>query len=282
MLVVGATDGQQHSSLGTFPDVSSVNTSADGRQLFFASTGQSGACGKPAPYSDVTRLVPATGAKTRIVGGALSPAVSPNDKLIAYGISCEGPGLGFTNLLTGENSRSDALGSKAHESDDRVDSAEPLGWSPDSTELLYRLVLKGDANPHYYVGRLWPAVPQSQTKVTELPGGSNVTAAAFVDNDTVALAVAHAGGTRIQRMPIAVAGATLPDGFASAPQHAQLEQGDALFEIPGRVSSLVTDHDGGHFLAVTEAGDLYRWSRGEDQPTKVASDVAAATWLPWS
>ncbi len=55
-----------------------------------------------------------------------------------------------------------------------------------------------------------------------------------------------------------------------------------LFEVPGRVTSLVSDGSGQHFLALNQAGDLYRWSRGDDQPTKVASDVAAATWLPWS
>jgi dipeptidyl aminopeptidase/acylaminoacyl peptidase len=267
MVVLGAQDGQQHSSLGQFPDVSSVSTSPDGRQVFFTSMESGTACGNnPGPV--VTRLTPATGQKTRIVGGALSGRVSPDGRFIVYGIWCDGRGPGFTNLLTGENSRSDALGSKAHESSDLVETTEPLAWSPDSKLVLFRLGLKGDQKPHYYVSRLWPAVPQSETKVVALPYGSGISAATFVDDDTVALAEPSGTTTEVRRWTVATGSEELPS--------------PVLFEVPGRVTSLVSDRTGRDFLALNQAGDLFRWSRGEDQPTKVASGVAAATWLPWS
>jgi hypothetical protein len=267
MVVLGTQDGQQHSSLGTFPDVSSVSTTADGRQVFFTSREAAAACGNnPGPV--VNRLDPATGRTTDLVGGALSGQVSPDGKFIVYGIWCDGRGPGFTNLLTGENSRSDALGSKAHESSDRIETTEPLAWSPDSKLVLFRLGLKGDPKPHYYVDRLWPAVPQSETKVVALPYGSGISAAAFVDDDTVALAEPTDAKTEVRRWTVSTGPAELPS--------------PVLFEVPGRVISLVSDRSGRHFLALNQAGDLYRWSRGEDQPTKVGSGVAAATWLPWS
>ncbi len=266
LVVLGAQDGQQHSSLGTFPGITSVTTTADGRQVYFAATGRSGACGN-GPYPDVTKLVPATGETTPVVGGSLSPAVSPDGKFIVYGIWCDGRGPGFTNLLTGENSRSDALGSKAHESSDLLQTTEPLAWSPDSKLVLFRLGLKGDPKPRYYVDRLWPLVPQAETKVIEVPDGPDTAAAAFIDNDTLALAEAVGATTEVRSWRVIEAGD---------------EATPLLFQVPGRVTSLVADASGRHFLALTQSGDLYRWSQGEGQPTKVAGDVAAATWLPWS
>jgi hypothetical protein len=266
MVVLGTQDGQQHSSLGTFPGVSSVSAATNGRQVFFTSRATGTSCGSnPGPV--VNRLVPATGATTEIVGGSLSGRVSPDGKFIVYGIWCDGRGPGFTNLLTGENSRSDALGSKADESSDLIETTEPLAWSPDSKLVLFRLGLKGNAKPRYYVDRLWPVVPQTDTKVIEVPDGPDDTAAAFIDRDTLAIAEASGAMTEVRSWRVI---------------EARDERSPLLFELPGRVNSLVTDPSGQHFLALTQAGDLYRWSLGQDQPTKVASGVSAATWLPWS
>ena len=182
---------------------------------------------------------------------------------------CDGPSLGFSNLVTEQNYGSDALGSHATERSQSIDFVEPLGWSPDSQRLVYRVHLKDDSRPRSYVGRLWPLVPQAQTQVVELPGGPAVTAATFVDDDTVALAEAtSAGSTEVRRWTVA-------PGSAEAPS-------PVLFQVRGQVVSLTADPSGQHFLAVTSAGELYRWSRGDDQPTRLGDGVAAAAWLPWS
>ena len=127
-----------------------------------------------------------------------------------------------------------------------------LGWSPDSKRLLYRLGLKGETFPHYYVGRLWPAVRQSETKVVELPSGTNVSTMAFVDDDTVAVAVAKTESrTVVYEMPI---GQGVKSGAANGrvkwDQQALLVTGDGMFEAPGPITSLVADPTGRHFLAL--------------------------------
>ncbi|HEY3725470.1 MAG TPA: hypothetical protein VGN59_19120 [Acidimicrobiia bacterium] len=267
LVVLGEQDGQQHSSLGTFAGISTLTASPDGRQVFFSATGTSGAC--RAPYQDVTKLVPETGATERIEGGAGVAAVSPSGEWLVTGVVCDGPSLGFTNLVTHAAYGSDALGSRSTERSASIDVVDPLGWSPDSQRVVYRVHLKDDAKPHFYVGRLWPIVPQAQTEVVELPGGPAVTAATFVDDDTVALAeTTGAGSTEVRRWTVAPGSTELPS--------------TVLFRVRGRVVSLVADPSGQHFLAVTSAGELYRWSRGEDRPTRLGDDVAAAAWLPWS
>jgi hypothetical protein len=55
-----------------------------------------------------------------------------------------------------------------------------------------------------------------------------------------------------------------------------------LTELPEPVTSIVADPSGRHFLIVTSAGELWRWSRGETGPAPVADRVTAAAWLPWS
>ena len=267
LVVLGEQDGQQHSSLGTYPGISTLSPSPDGRQVFFSATGTSGAC--RAPYQDVMKLVPGTGMSERIQGGAGASAVSPSGQWLATGVVCDGPSLGFTNLVTNANFGSDALGSRATERSPSIDFVEPLGWSPDSQRLVYRVHLKDDAKSRYFVGRLWPIVPQAQTEVIELPGGPAVTAATFADDDTVALAEATGvGSTEVRRWTVARGSTEVPS--------------PVLFRVRGRVVSVVADPSGQHFLAVTAAGELYRWSLGDDLPTRLGDDVAAATWLPWS
>jgi WD40-like Beta Propeller Repeat len=269
LTVVGAQDGQQHSSLGTFPGLASASTTPDGRTVYFRSNDTNTVCpGEVGPI--VTRLDPATGQTTRIAGGMISPAVSTDGEWIAYGTWCDGTTLGLTHIGSGGgNARTNPLGEGDNEADVRVLKVEPLGWSPDSTLLLYRLALKGDEDPHYYVGRVWPVVALEKTKVTALPHGSNVTAAAFVDNETVALAeTTTSGQTEVRSWKIATGSEELPS--------------PVIFTVTGKVTSLVADRSGRHFLAVTDAGVLYRWSQGDDQPTRVAENVATAAWLPWS
>jgi hypothetical protein len=246
-----------------------VSTTPDGRTLYFQSNDTNTSCrGGTGPI--VTRLDPATGQTTRIVGGAISPMVSTNGEWIAYGTWCDGTTLGFTHIGTGGgNARANPLGESDNEADSRVQKVEPLGWSPDSTRLLYRLTLKGEADPRYYVGRVWPVVPLEKTKVTALPYGRGITAAAFVDDETVALAeVTSSGRTEVRAWTIATGSDELPS--------------PVIFTMAGKVTSLVADRSGQHFLALTDTGVLYRWSQGDDQPTEIAENVATAAWLPWS
>ena len=267
-VVLGAVDGRQHSSFGTLRGPRSPSTTPDGREVFFQSTGTGVACGgNPAP--EVNKLVPADETTTPVVNGSNSPQVSPDGKWLASGTWCDHRTLAFRNIATGGISRTNPLGDLGHEAAPNVDTVEPLGWSPDSTQLLYRLGLKGDQDPHYYVGRVWPVVVQAQTKVTALPYGREITAAAFIDDENVALAeTTTSGGTEVRSWKVDTGSTELPS--------------PVLFEVAGRVTSLAADPSGQHILAVTQTGDLYRWSQGDARPTKLAAGVTAAVWIPWS
>jgi WD40-like Beta Propeller Repeat len=277
LAVLDSADGREQSPLDSFTDISSVSDRFDegtgAYSVFFASTDRSGACGNdPGPDVSLMTVITSPVGKTpfltletrSIVGGALAPSVSPDGKLVAYGIWCDGRTLGFTAPKGGKNFRTDPLAGTTSEVSKQVEIVEPLGWSPDSTRLLYRLGLKGDQKPHYYVGRLWPFVRQAETRVIELPAGPDSTAAAFVDNDTVAVAQATGALTEVRSWRVVEAGD---------------ERTRRLFEVPGRVTSIAADRAGRHFLAVTSGGGLYRWSRGDAAPTKLADGVTAAAWL---
>ncbi len=261
--VLGAADGAQHSSLGAFPNVSRIGASPDGRELIYASSGPSPACGG-GPGPTVKRLatarLDAPDASQLVVGGSGSPAVSPDGEFVAYGIVCDGIEPGLTNLHSGANYRFDpfpASGSGAAE----IVQTEPLAWAPDSKRLLYRLALKGDAAPHFYVATL---VPVSHTEVIEIPVGSAVTAGAFMDNDVLAVAEKTNAGSTVRTFDLGNQGT------------------NTLFALPRRITSLIADRSGRHFLALLDDGALYRWTTGDPAPTRLAEGVTAAAWIPWS
>jgi len=259
LVLLDAVDGREVRTLGTFPGLGYVVP--DGADGVLVTREVATSCGgNPGPEIDRVSLT--TGVVDVVLSGALAPA--PGPRFLAYGIWCGGRALGFTDG-SGANSRSDPLGSTTRETSPSIETVEPLGWSPDGTRLLYRLGLAGDDVPHMYVGRLWPAVPQSETEVVPLPWGTGITAAAFLDDTHVALAEFAGGRTEVRRW-LAVAS----DGA----EH----DAPVMFTVPGEVTELSADSDA-HILARTADGSLYRWSAGEASPTLVARGIDAAAWV---
>jgi hypothetical protein len=91
------------------------------------------------------------------------------------------------------------------------------------------------------------------------------TAAALIDDRTVAFAQDYAGGSRVREWNIAT------ERFLGT---------ERSFRIPETITALQADQSGTHFLAVTARGTLYRWSVGDRTPTRLANGVSAAAWLP--
>lgn len=265
LVALNVQSGSEQQELGSFPGLDRVSAAHDGSTVVFARTGALPSACDDFIGPEIDRLDVQSGSTAIVVGGSFAPAVSPNG-LVAYGFLCEGGTLGFTDA-DGRNYRSAPLGDARRESSETVEIVEPLDWSPDGTRLLYRIDLKGDAIPRYVVGRLWPAVPQAETEVIEVASGQDLTGAAFLDDETVALAEFVGNGTEVRSWPLREAdGAEHPSAV--------------LFTVPGRVTSLVSDPTGQHLLAVNQGDVLYRWSRGDAQPTKVADGVHSAAWLP--
>ncbi len=258
--ILDTQDGHEVRRVETGSDpVVGLAATPDGSRVVVATT----PAGAPACAGDMTAVDVATGARQRILGEAATPVVNRNG-LAAYPISCDGITLGFTDLRSGENSRTNPLADVASEASPRVTMVEPLGWSPDGTRLLYRLRLRGDPTMHYYVGSLWPAVPSRRTKVREIPHARHVVAAAFLDDHRVLLAGAGSRRTDLRTWRI---------GDRNTPAAAGVSR------LGEGVTSLVADRSGRHLLAL--AGDrLYRFDRdGTGGVRFLAAHVAAAAWL---
>jgi hypothetical protein len=259
LVVLGGSDGEQHSSLGDVPEDSVLSATADGRTWVLGPADRPSDCDFDDPDPRGVEVLETTsGNRRRLVGNAYSPAVSSRG-LVAFGYACDGDGIGFTRLATGENFRSDALGGRESESDPRIRGVWPVAWSPDGSRLLSWVRVEGEQQRRLFVASLWPAVPAAETRVVEVPTvGDEVTAAAFVDDETVALAVRTGSDAGL------------------------MIDGREEVRLPEAVTSLVTDPSGQHFLFVTVSGELWRWTRGESGPAPVAAGVSAAIWLPWS
>ncbi len=294
LVFLASSNGSEQTSYATIPGISSVSVTPDGKEILFAYNAPNSAC-PSGPGPEVDRFSLKTNTATPIVGGSITPVVSPDGRFVAYGITCDGHTLGLTNLVTGANYRTDPLAGTKSDTSANIESVEVLGWSPDSKRLLYRLTLKGDSSPHYYVGRLWPMVRQSETKVVELASGSNVSTAAFVDDHTVAMAIVTGARTAVYEMPITSQVQAKFESGIKWDKRELLVTGDGMFAVDGPITSIVPDPTGRHFLVLADPalhytrtfqaspaiGPLYRWSVGDEAPTQIAGSVTAASWAPW-
>lgn len=272
-VAMGAESGQVHATLPAPPNVSSLGPILpDGLHAVYGTIDGTDACGG-SPPAEVGTVDLATGTQMRIVSGAVAPVVSPDGRFVAYGILCDGVGLGFSDLRDGRNYRIDLVPSVEALP---VDSVEPVAWAPDSERLLYRTVRAGEA-PRYFVGRLWPLA--DDTGAIEISSGHPMMAAAFVDDRQLAIGETSGRGSRVRFVDL-----TKP-GCSPSPCEVTLQllpESKTAFDVPGRITSLVADVSGQHLLVVTQDRALYRWSVSDPNLTKLADDVTAAAWVPWS
>jgi hypothetical protein len=269
LAVLGSLDGIATDIPGQFTDVSSIAVTADGRSLI-VSNGPAD-CEAQQYQPQIDRVVIETGARDRIVGGAEFPAVNAKG-IVAYGGVCDGLSLGFTDLVTGQNFRNDPLGALASGGSPTVEySVRPLSWLTDGRTLFYEVSVSGEAHPRYYFGLVWPLVLQDEQlrrRVAAAPHeAGQPTAAALVNDKTVALAYANSAGARVREWDVTTENFGTDRGF----------QG---FLLPETIKAMTVDPSGTHFLVVTRSGVLYRWSVGDTAPNKLADGVSAAAWLP--
>ena len=287
LAVVGSVDGRASYIPGQFTDVSRLAVTADGRSVIVVNGPRDcrtkGGFEEGSYQPEIDQVVIGTGARERVVGGADFPAVnakgvvlvpdigSPDAKaLVAYGGVCDGgERLGFSDLVTGQNARRPPLGESGYTSSLRIESVRPLAWLSDGRTLFYVITVRGEAHPRYYFGRVWPLVPPAEEVVRRIAAtlhesGSDPTAAALVDDKTVAFAQDDSTWSRVREWDVST------ESFLRA---------DWGFQLPETITALTADPGGTHFLAVTRSHGLYRWSVGETAPTKLASGVSAAVWL---
>ena len=127
----------------------------------------------------------------------------------------------------------------------------------------------GEAHTRYYFGRVWPFVSPKEEAFRRVAGaldeaGLDPTAAALVDDTTIAFAHDDSAGAWVREWDVST-------GRFRA---------DRGFHLPETITALTADPSGTHFLAVTRSRVLYRWSAGDTAPTRLADGVRAAAWLP--
>jgi len=280
LAVLRSADGRASYIPGMFEGVSSIAVTPDGHSIMVGPAN----CEK----DWIEQIDIATGAVKEFVGGADFPVVNSKGAvmarsehgvvvissrdakgLVAYAIRCDGHGIfGFTDILTGQNARRGAFGEL--DLSDAATSVRPLAWLSDGRTLFYEVTLVGEIHPRYYFGKLWPLVSPREEMFRRIgtvlhETGSDPTAAALIDDNTVAFAQDAAGGSRVREWDVA------NEKFLGE---------ERSFSLPDRITALTADPSGVHFLAVTEGRILYRWSVGDLAPARLAEGVSAAAWRP--
>ncbi len=247
--------------VGTAFDASQVATDPVSGDLLIGVNTSDECRTEQAPHID--RFDLADGAAQRASSGRF-PAVSRTG-LMAYEVRCDGVTLGFTNLVTGENFRSNPLADAPSEASPNAAQVHPLAWAPSGARLLYTVFVKG-LGDRYYLGRLWPAVASRGARLSKLPFDPQDSAVTFVDDRHLAVATWKNGRTDVRLVAV-------PhdrNGWS---------KGTRLFTVPGRVTHLAADASGRHLLALRFGGDLLSWTRGDGEATTVSTGIDAATWL---
>jgi hypothetical protein len=262
LAVLNSADVRASYVSGQFTGVSSIAVTADGRFIMVGP--------KDCEKNWIEQVEIATGAVEDFVGAADSPVVNAKG-LVAYGVRCDGHSLGFTDILTGQNARRDPFGETvAGRPSSAITGVRPLAWLSDGRTLFYEVTIRGEKHPRYYFGRVWPLVEANEEVVSRVAGalqqtGPDPTAAALVDDKTIAFAQNYAAGSRVRVWDV------FAERFLGAGRS---------FQLPETITALQADPSGNHFLAVTASGVLYRWSVGDRAPARLADDVSAAAWIP--
>ena len=209
-----------------------------------------------------------------------SPAVEPGRGCVAYGISCDGNGLGFTSLATGANYRSDALGGRSSpRRDRRLRRGRAAGLVAgrrrgSSTGCGSRA---SDA-AGYCVGRLWPAVRQATDRGARDPGRATRSRPRPSSTTTPwrspSATRPHPRSTGCPSARRAVR----PSGLDSS-ACSQTATGTSAFRAgitPAGRRPERPPLPGGH-----RRRPPLPLEPGRAEPTKLADGVTAATWLPW-
>jgi hypothetical protein len=278
LVVYGVQDRAQHSSLGPVAPGTALSATADGRTWVLGPSERPTSCNFDDPEpSGIDVLDTKSRDDERIVNYAYSPAVSSRG-LVAYGYACDGDGLGFTNIETGENSRVDTLLGRNRGT--RIPGVWPVSWSPDGTRLLYWVQLQGETQQRLFVGEVRPATAEL-TQVIEVPGAHEIQAATFSANDGLVIALWRAGRSEVIDLELDFLEASAPRrGDALLEGSALLTTGEGRFSFPSSIVGLSADPSGDHLLVVLDGGSLHRWKPGE--LTKVTDGVSSAVFLPWS
>jgi hypothetical protein len=145
-----------------------------------------------------------------------------------------------------------------------VQLVRPVAFSPNGTQLLYLVLVRGQGE-RWYLGNV--RGPGFVDQVRRLPFDASTTVMTFVDDRHLAVAFTRGPDTVVRRV-------TLPRS-----RDGRVEVGPVMTRFRGAVTRLSVDPSGQWFLAILRGGMLVAWHR-RLQPFQVVQGAVAATWLP--
>jgi hypothetical protein len=245
-----------------------VSVSPDGKLAYYTRT-TTATCdenldGKQDPITDIAAVrVNGQGRAMRIASNVRWPAVSPDGRYLAYsGIpncSDAGQSIVVSGLVPGARSlRFDSVNVPAG----TPGTVAKLAWAPDSRHVVFRWDVLGSYP--------WILDTASATAVddghrVDISDGSGVDG--YLGDRGNLL------GTSAQAPPLQHQDVIAIDAATGARVR-------TLFEIPEPCCGAVATSDGTGRNVLVSGARLYRWSEGERRPTRIATRIAAAGWVP--
>ena len=254
--------GEEVRELTVLPDVSPQIAAVPNGDGIVAGVNFAGPCGQPNDPA-VERVDLADGTTERVASGRY-PVVSVNG-LVAYEIRCDGITLGTTDLASGASTRSNPIGDSASETSPRVQRVLPVAFSPDGTQLLYAVGVRG-AGERWYVARV-SAEGFLDHRPRRLPSAVG-TKWTFLDDRHLAAAFSRFPDTVVRTV-------TLPRRRSG-----RVQVGAPMIRFRGSVIRMSADPSGRWFLAVLRGGVLVSWRRDGRRVGRVVGNVESAAWLP--
>lgn len=265
VVVLDARDGRELRELVRDDNPSDVQglTTASDAKVYFAHGSQ---------CANEIGAVPADGGPATDLRSGVAPRLSPDGRYLAVanpspGAPCDGP-----TRVTITDMRSGAT-VPVPIPDGGVVRAEPLSWSPDSRHLLVRSA-RGSAGRSLLVADLGSDPVAEGVVVTSLSTSDPVTAATFLSDTSVAVALQHGPDAHIVGVD---------------PQTGEVQR--RLLEVDHRSVTVLSGTPTGDHLLLADVGAsraakttrLSRWAESDGRRTtllRTTVPVGDATWLP--
>jgi hypothetical protein len=229
------------------------------------------------PIPAIARVSVDGGPVETIASGVVYPALSPDGRFLAFtGVrNCSDAG---SSILVQDVTQPFGTWRTFDATDPSwVTGIFGLSWAPDSRNLLFQpgRTPEGEGSYLRLLDTAAP-VPLDETPFVLHSDGSGVDA--YLGNTGRLLGtyapVVTDPDQRIRVIAIEPVISSTVDG----PQSEYRE----LFRFPEQCCSqqFTSDTSGDHILGVSSTGDLYRWSTGDAEPTRIATGISAAAWVP--
>jgi Tol biopolymer transport system component len=257
-VVIDSKTSQRVNGFGTFggiPPGSQVAVTPDGSRAFVVQGGEPGGLAVRSALGCAESQVVQLDLQQPRVDGVVSeragaPTVSPDGRYLAY-LRCRPNNprpaeIVLVDLETGAETVAPA---------GPVDLLGRLSFAPDSRHVVFD-VWEGDL---------------TAVRRFDLVGREPVPVDAQNGDD---FSTAFRGSSDAQLVPNG-------DRFVYESRDSRPLGGGRLFRLPGPLDqvTLASDRSGDHILA-TNDGSLYRWSVGDEEPTKLTGEYFGAAWIP--